>query len=155
VDPYNNVLLPREWFVGLVGRSFGDANSAQTAFAAARKIVGKTVRDQPEYAAAWSCLGMIDAGLGRKEDAIREGRRACELLPLSNDTWDGPSWVANLATIYAWTGEKDAALEELGICAKHAAGLSYGEVKLMPQWDALRRDPRFDRIVATLAPDNK
>ncbi|MEY2492572.1 MAG: hypothetical protein QOH24_1523 [Verrucomicrobiota bacterium] len=86
VDPYNNVLLPREWFVGLVGRSFGDANSAQTAFAAARKIVGKTVRDQPEYAAAWSCLGMIDAGLGRKEDAIREGRRACELLPLSNDT---------------------------------------------------------------------
>ncbi|MEO7725553.1 MAG: hypothetical protein ABIU29_12860 [Chthoniobacterales bacterium] len=87
--------------------------------------------EQPEYAPAWSLLGMIDAALGRKENAFREGRHACELLPVSKDAWEGPSWVTNLATIYAWIGENDAALQQLENSAGNF-GVTYGELKLFP-----------------------
>jgi tetratricopeptide (TPR) repeat protein len=151
-DTYNNSLWARDWFVGLAARTFGDEAKAQSAFSAARAIEAKIVHDQPDYAPAWSRLGLIDAGLGRKEDAIREGRRACELLPVNKDAMDGPSYITNLAMIYAWTGEKDSALEQLAISAKIPAGVTYGELKLYPQWDSLRGDPRFEKLVATLAP---
>jgi len=151
-DSYNNSVWARDWFVGLAARTFGDEAKARAAFTAARVIEERTVRDQPDYAPAWSRLGLIDAGLGRKEDAIREGRRACELLPVTKDAMDGPSYIINLATIYAWTGEKDLALEQLAISAKIPAGVTYGELKLYPQWDSLRGDPRFEKIVSSLAP---
>jgi tetratricopeptide (TPR) repeat protein len=151
-DTYNNSLWARDWFVGLAARTFGDETKARAAFNSARTLEEKIVHDQPDYAPAWSRLGMIDAGLGRKEDAIREGRRACELLPANKDAVDGPSYITNLAMIYAWTGEKDSALEQLAISAKIPAGVTYGELKLYPQWDSLRNDPRFDKIVASLAP---
>jgi TolB-like protein/class 3 adenylate cyclase/Tfp pilus assembly protein PilF len=151
-DSYNNSLWARDWFVGLAARTFGDETKAHAAFTAARAIETKIVRDQPDYAPAWSRLGLIDAGLGRKEDAIREGRRACELLPVTKDAMDGPSYITNLAIIYAWTGEKGLALEQLAISAKIPAGVTYGELKLYPQWDSLRGDPRFEKIVAALAP---
>jgi hypothetical protein len=97
---------------------------------------------------------MCDAALGHKNDAIVEGRRACDLLPVTKDAMDGPSYVSNLALIYAWAGEKDLALQTLAGSVKIPGGVSYGELKLMPQWDALRGDPRFDKIVASLAPKN-
>jgi tetratricopeptide (TPR) repeat protein len=151
-DTYNNSLWARDWFVGLAARTFGDETKARAAFSSARTLEEKILHDQPDYAPAWSRLGLIDAGLGRKEDAIREGRRACELLPVTKDAMDGPSYIINLATIYAWTGEKDLALEQLAIAAKIPAGVTYGELKLYPQWDSLRGDPRFEKIVAALAP---
>jgi TolB-like protein len=151
-DSYSNSLWARDWFVGLVARTFGDEAKAHAAFTAARAIETKIVRDQPDYAPAWSRLGLIDAGLGNKEDAIREGRRACELLPVTKDAMDGPSYIINLATIYAWTGEKGLALEQVAIAAKIPAGITYGELKLYPQWDSLRGDPRFETIVSSLAP---
>jgi serine/threonine-protein kinase len=151
-DTYNNSLWARDWFVGLAARTFGDEAKAHAAFTSARAIETKIVHDQPDYAPAWSRLGLIDAGLGRKEDAIREARRACELLPVTKDAMDGPSYIVNLATIYAWTGEKNLALEQLEIAAKIPAGITYGELKLYPQWDSLRGDPRFEKIVASLAP---
>jgi TolB-like protein/class 3 adenylate cyclase len=154
-DSYNNSLWARDWFVGLAARTFGDEAKAHAAFTAARAIETKIVRDQPDYAPAWSRLGLIDAGLGRKEDAIREGRRACELLPVTKDAMDGPSYITNVAMIYAWTGEKDLALEQLAISAKIPAGVTYGELKLYPQWDSLRGDPRFGKIVASLAPKRR
>ncbi|HVF72327.1 MAG TPA: adenylate/guanylate cyclase domain-containing protein [Chthoniobacterales bacterium] len=151
-DLYYNSLWPRDWFVGLAARTFGDDARAQSAFASARVIEEKNVREQPTYAPAWSRLGLIDAGLGRKEEAIREGRRAVELLPIAKDSLDGPSYVTNLAMIYAWTGEKDLALEQLEVSARIPGGVTYGELKLHPQWDALRGDPRFEKLVASLAP---
>jgi TolB-like protein len=151
-DTYNNSLWARDWFVGLASRTFGDETKARAAFNSARTIEEKTLHEQPDYAPAWSRLGLIDAGLDRKEDAIREGRRACELLPVSKDAVDGPSYVTNLAMIYAWTDEKDLAFEQLAISAKIPAGVTYGELKLYPQWDSLRGDPRFNKIVALLAP---
>ena len=151
-DPANNSLWARDWFVGLAGRTLGDEEGAQKAFTAARAIEEKIVQEQPDYAPAWSRLGLIEAGLGRKEEAIRAGRRACELLPLSQDAWDGASYIVNLAMIYAWVDEKDLALEQLAIAAQIPGGITYGELKLYPQWDSLRGDPRFEKLVASLAP---
>ncbi|HEX4637900.1 MAG TPA: hypothetical protein VH170_00270 [Chthoniobacterales bacterium] len=138
---------PRDWYVGLVARSFGDENAAQKAFASARIVAAKNVKEQPDYAANWEVLGAIDAGLRRKAEAIKEGKRACELLPISKDGWDGPSMVTNLALIYTWLGEKDLALEQLDISAKAPAGITYGDLKLSPVWDPLRNDPRFEKIL--------
>ena len=145
-----NFNFPREWFAGLAAHTFNDPEEARTAFTAARAIAEKMVRDQPDYAPAWSLLGRIDAALGRKEEAINEGRRACELLPISKDAWAGPYYVKDLALIYAWTGENDLAFEQLALLAPK--GLHYGELKLDPEWDALRADPRFERLVASYAP---
>jgi TolB-like protein/Tfp pilus assembly protein PilF/class 3 adenylate cyclase len=150
-SPYDNSVIPREWFAGLVARTFGNASAAQAAFTSARASAVKKTEEQPEYAAAWSLLGMCDAALGHKNDAIVEGRRACDLLPVTKDAMDGPSYVSNLALIYAWAGEKDLALQTLAESVKIPGGVTYGELKLMPQWDALRGDPRFDKIVASLA----
>ena len=144
-----NFLIPHDWFVGLVARTFGDNNRAQSAFTAARALEAKITQDQPDYAPAWSMLGLIDAGLGRKADAIAEGKRACELLPLSKDSWEGPSYVVNLAIIYSWLGEKDLALEQLKISTQNPVGITYGDLKLQPYWDSLRGDPRFEKIVAS------
>jgi serine/threonine protein kinase/tetratricopeptide (TPR) repeat protein len=151
--PVVDFSFPREWYVGLAARSFGDTVGANAAFSAGHALTEKLVRSQPDYAPAWSLLGMIDAGLGRKEEAMREGRRACELLPLARDAWIAPGLISNLALIYAWTGENDLALEQLAISARIPNGVTYGDLKLNPQWDSLRGDPRFEKIVASLAPN--
>ena len=99
-------------------------------------------------------LGVIDAALGRKEDALREGRRAVELLPVEKDSVNGPLMIEHLAMIAAWVGEKDLACEQLAIAVRYPSGLdlSYGQLKLMPFWDPLRGEPCFEKIVASLAP---
>jgi TolB-like protein/Tfp pilus assembly protein PilF len=143
---------PKPWYEGIVARALGDGDEARTAFSAARAEVEKTVREQPTYAQPLSLLGMIDAGLGRKEDAIREGRRAVELLPVSNDALTGVALVENLALIYAWSGEKEQACQQLAVVTSIPYDLSYGKLRLHPFWDSLRGDPGFEKIVASLAP---
>lgn len=130
----------------------GDAAAAQTAFSAARVTQERIVSAQPDYAPALCVLGMIDAALGHKEDALREGRRAVELLPASKDSLNGPSMAEFLAVIYAWTGEKDLALEQLRTTSLRPGLGGYGQLKLLPFWDSLRGDARFEKIVASLAP---
>ena len=148
----NGVNNPRAYWEGVIARCQGDSAKAQAAFTAARREVEKTVERQPDFAAALSLLGMIDAGLERKEQAIQEGRRACELLPVSKDAIDGAALAINLAQIYAWTGEKDRAIEQIAAVERVPNTLSYGVLKLHPYWDPLRGDPRFEKIVASLAP---
>jgi TolB-like protein/Tfp pilus assembly protein PilF len=149
---YGGANYPHAFWEGVVAKWQGDASKAQTAFTIARSDIAKVVEKQPDFAAALSLLGIIDAGLGRKEDAIREGKRACQLLPLSKDAIDGPALAANLALIYTWTGEKDIAIEQIASVEKIPNNLSYGQLKLHPYWDPLRGDPRFEKIVASLAP---
>jgi TolB-like protein/class 3 adenylate cyclase/Flp pilus assembly protein TadD len=148
----NGVNNPRVYWDGVIARCQGDSAKAQAAFTAARREVEKTVEKQPDFAAALSLLGMIDAGLERKEQAIQEGRRACELLPVSKDAIDGAALAINLAQIYTWTGEKDRAIEQIATVERAPSTLSYGLLKLHPYWDPLRGDPRFEKIVASLAP---
>jgi hypothetical protein len=100
---------------------------------------------------------LIDAALGRKEAALEEGRRAIALLPVEKDVTSGSFIIQYFAITAAWAGEKDLSLQqlELGLRAPAASfALSYGMLKLHPFWDPLRGDPRFEKIVASVAPKN-
>ena len=130
-----------------------DETGARAAFTAARVEQQKIIQAQPKATAQPLCvLGLIDAALGRKEEALREGRRAVELLPVEKDAINGVVLVKYLAMIAAWTGDKDLACEQLAIAIRPPSRLTYGELKLLPFWDPLRGDPCFEKIVASLAP---
>jgi TolB-like protein/Flp pilus assembly protein TadD len=146
------VHLNRSVIEGVLARMTKDERKAQAAFTAARAEQEKTVQAQPNYGPALCALGLIDAGLGRKEEALREGRRAVELLPVEKDAINGPLMIEYLAMIAAWVGDKDLACEQLAIAIRPPSTVSYGQLKLKPYWDPLRGDPRFEKIVASLAP---
>jgi len=143
---------PRAYWEGVVARWQGDSAKAQSAFIAARSELEKILAKEPDFAAAISLLGVIDAGLGRKEQALQEGRRACGLLPISKDAITGMALAVNLAQIYTWAGERDPAIEQIAAVERMPNELSYGLLKLHPYWDPLRGDPRFEKIVASLGP---
>lgn len=144
--------FPRSWCEGLAARARGDAAAAQAAFLAARAEVEKTVREQSDYGPGFTVLGLIDAGLGRKEEALREGLHAVELLPITKDSIDGAEVMKYLGVIYAWCDEKDLAIQQITATLQIPSTLSYGNLKLHPYWDRLRDEPRFKKIVADLAP---
>jgi TolB-like protein/class 3 adenylate cyclase len=149
------VLLSPTLGEGLVARVRGDLAAAQSAFATARIQQEKLVRAQPEYGPPLCVLGLIDAALARKEEALREGRRAIELLPSARDSVNGAHMIEFFAIICAWVGEKDLALQQLKIATEIPGTLSYGQLKLHPFWDPLRGDPRFEKIIASLAPKKR
>ena len=137
---------------GVIARMTNDEVKARTAFSAARAEQEKRVQAAPDYGPALCILGLIDAGLGRKEEALQEGRRAVELMPVEKDFTNGVHMIEHFAIIAAWVGEKDLACEQLEIATRLPGYLSYGQLKLLPYWDPLRGDPRFEKIVASLAP---
>ena len=153
-NPINidNVSLSPAFARGLVARAQGDSIAANAAFSEARTRQEKLVHEQPDYGPALCVLGLIDAALGHKEDALREGRRAIELLPIAKDSINGAHIVEFFAVTCAWTGEKDLALQQLTVAIQNPSFISYGQLKLHPYWDALRGDPRFEKIVDSLAP---
>jgi serine/threonine protein kinase/tetratricopeptide (TPR) repeat protein len=136
---------------GSVARMKGGAAAAHVAFTVARAQQEEAVRARPDYGPFLGVLGLIDAALGRKQEALREGRRALELAPMTKDSLDGVDVLYIYAVICAWTGERDLAIEQLETLAKIPAGPSYGDIRLSPNWDPLRDDPRFEKIVASLA----
>jgi len=144
--------FPRAWCEGVLASFRGDGEKARSAFTAARAEVEQIVKQQPDNAPALCVLGLIDAALGNQRDAVHESKRAVDLLPVTKDSVDGARMIKYLALTYAWAGKKDAALTELSTAVKLPGYLSYGELKLDPMWDSLRGDPRFDKIVASLAP---
>jgi len=148
------VHFTRAFVEGVIARMTNDEQTARLSFTGARAQQEKTVQAQSDYGPAWCVLGVIDAALGRNEEALREGRRAVELLPVEKDAINGMLMIKYLAMIAAWLGEKDLACEQLARAVRPPGGcrLSYGELKLMPFWDPLRGDPRFEKIVASLAP---
>ena len=152
VNSFDEAAVPREYCIGRTAWLFGDKELAQTALASARAIFERTTREQPDYPQAWAYLGLTDAMLGRCSEAIQEGKRASEILPYSKDSWVGPTFIIYLGMIYAVCGEKEAALEQLKKSAALPTGITYGELKQSPDWDSLRGDPRFEKIVASLAP---
>ncbi len=143
---------PSDWAYGQIARARGDQQTALAAFIAARKkeeTMEATRGYKPEEDAPDPRgVARLDAGLGRRADAIREALRAVELMPIAKDSCIGPGLVTNLALVYAWTGERDHALDQLEIVAKIPAGPSYGDLRFNPCWDDLRGDKRFDKIVA-------
>jgi serine/threonine protein kinase len=133
---------------GRIALARGDKQKVRAAFAAARKNLDATWGDKAKDEAYFARVAELDAGLGRKRDAIREALRAVDLMPIAKDSLAGPFLVTNLALVYAWTGERDRALEQLEIVATIPAGPTYGDLRFNPCWDSLRGDPRFDKIVA-------
>jgi hypothetical protein len=131
-----------------------DDAKARAAFTAARSEQEQAVREQPNYGPALCVLALIDAGLGKKEDALREARRAVDLLPVTKDSINGTHMIEYYAMTAAWVGDKDLACEQLAAATRRPGTLSYGQLKLLPYWDPLRGDPRFEKIVASLAPKN-
>jgi TolB-like protein/class 3 adenylate cyclase/cytochrome c-type biogenesis protein CcmH/NrfG len=151
---YDQMLFGPKMNEGLIARLANDQDKARAAFTIAREQQEKIVQAQPDYAAAVCLLGLIDAALGRKEEALREGRRAIELVPVANDAFGGANMIQYFAVIAAWVGEKDLALEHLEKAVELPSYTitTYGQLKLLPFWDPLRGDPRFEKIVASLAP---
>jgi serine/threonine protein kinase/Tfp pilus assembly protein PilF len=142
----------RPFMEGVIARMTKDDAGARAAFTAARAEQQKILQAPESYGPALCVLGLIDAGLGRKEEALRQGRRAVELLPVEKDAINGIGMVEYFAMIAAWVGDKDLACEQLAIAVRPPTPLNYGHLKLMPFWDPLRGDPRFERFVASLAP---
>jgi len=141
----------RDFWMGVVARLKGDETSARAALTRALAEQKEDIRN-PDDVWLLSCLGLIDAILGKKEEALSEGRRAIEMLPIvKNLTTDG--YVKRyFAMICAWAGERELALEHLEVVARIPGGPSYGDLRLNPMWDPLRGDPRFEKIVNSLAP---
>ena len=149
------ITLSHSFGEGLLARMTKDEARARAAFEAARSQQEKTVQAQPDYRPALCVLGMIDAALGRKEQALDEGRRAIALTPMEKDVNNGSRVLQYFAITAAWAGDKELALQQLeaGLRAPSASLLlSYGALKLLPFWDPLRGDPRFEKIVVSLAP---
>jgi len=138
---------------GLIARMTKDDAKARAAFTAARAEQEKQILARPDDAGTLCVLGLIDAALGQKDEALREGRRAVELLPVEKDAIGGARIVVSLAKIAAWVGDNNLACQQLDRSSRlPGSPVTYGDLKLMPWWDPLRGDPRFEKIVASLAP---
>jgi serine/threonine-protein kinase len=155
---FNGIKYPKSWYEGLAARMRDDKKGAQAAFVAARLEVEKTVLADVSDGRALSLLAMIDAGLGRQEQAVQEAEHACELETFENSGPTAPIVRCNLAVVYAWNGLLDFAISELDQLVNRPAGTNlpaqptYGDLRRNPLWDPLRNDPRFTAIMQRLAP---
>ena len=143
----DNVLFNRPFVEAIVARMAGDEAEAQRAFLAARAEQEKALTGQPDFAPGLCVLGLIDAALGRKEEALREGRRAVELLPAEKDAIQGTAMVIYLAMIKAWVGETESACGQVAALLPRPSTINFGELKLLPLWDPLRGAPCFERLL--------
>lgn len=150
---YNqDVSFPHAWCEMIVARLGGDLEGAKQSALQARKEVEASLPSRPDSAPTLSVLGLLDAVLGRKDDAIREGERAVELLPINKDAITGSLLQMHLVLIYSWLRDNDRALSRLKVIAGQPGMINYGHLKLHPFWDELRDDPRFREILDSLAP---
>ena len=138
---------PKDLFEGAIYRFLNDKEKALAAFQRARPIAENAVREGPDDASRHVTLGLILAGLGEKDLAIAEGKRAVQLLPESQDALDGPKVTLALAQIYTWTGETDEAFQLLDRSLRTPNGITVFFLKLDPVWEPLRGDPRFQALI--------
>jgi serine/threonine protein kinase/tetratricopeptide (TPR) repeat protein len=137
----------------LIARLQGEPAGADPSFAEVREQMNQKIQKSPQNGAfLLSQLAVVDALLDKKEAAVSEAKRAVQLFPISKDALRGPRNLINLAVVYAWTNEPDLAFATLDSVTKTPFGIYYGELKLNPIWEPLRKDPRFDKLLAELAP---
>ena len=144
--------FPKSWYVALIAREKGDAAKATAAFRECREILAQRLIVKPEHARTIAVLAQVDAGLGQKDLAIREAQHAIDLMSVSKDIYDGALVLEGLAQVYVWTGDHDHAIELVQELLTMPGYTNYGRLKLHPLWAPLRGDPRFDKIVNSLAP---
>ncbi len=144
--------FPKSWYQAIIARAKGDSVRAITAFRECREILAQRLIVKPEHARTIAVLAQVDAGLGQKALAIREAQHAIELMPVSKDIYDGALVLEGLAQVYTWSGDRDRAIELVQKLVTMPGYINYGRLKLHPLWSPLRGDPRFEKIVASLAP---
>jgi tetratricopeptide (TPR) repeat protein len=144
--------FPKSWYRAMVARAKGDSAGAMAAFRECREILAQRLIVKPEHARTIAVLAQVDAGLGQKDLAIREAQHAIDLMPISKDIYDGALVLEGLAQVYTWSGDRDRALELLQKLLTMPGYTNYGRLKLHPLWSPLRGDPRFEKIVTSLAP---
>jgi tetratricopeptide (TPR) repeat protein len=148
-----NIPFPTSWCEGLAARLRGDDRAARDAFIRARNELVQNLGNERSYAQGFCALGVVDAALGNRQEAIREGELAIKLMPAKESAIEGSVLIQYLAIIHAWTGDKDRAIELLTEAAQlPGSHVTYGYLRLHPLWDPLRGDSRFEEIVASLAP---
>jgi TolB-like protein/Tfp pilus assembly protein PilF len=146
--------FPRVWFEARIARAEGDEAAAHAAFRSARAVFEDRLKVKPDDARTISALAQTDAGLGDKALALREAQHAVDLMPISRDAFDGSLVLQALATVYAWTGEPDRAIDLIRQLLKTPGYLCYGYLLHDPQWATLRGNPRFDQLLNSLAPNH-
>jgi TolB-like protein/Flp pilus assembly protein TadD len=149
---YGADMVPIGCYSILLARLQGEHTGADSRFAEAREQLNQKLQKSSGNARLLSQLAVVDALLENKEAAISEAKRAVEMLPISKDAVEGPGIAENLAVVYAWAHELDLAFETLGPLTKTPNGVCYGDLKLDPTWDPLHEDPRFEKLLAELAP---
>jgi TolB-like protein/Tfp pilus assembly protein PilF len=147
--------FPKAWFEAMIARANGDSARAIAAFSTARTILEQRLVNKPEHARTIAVLAQVDAGLGRKELAVQEAKHAVDLMPISKDIYDGALVLEGLDQVYTWSNEPDRAIELLQKLVAMPGYTNYARLKLHPMWNPLRGDPRFEKIVASLAPKNQ
>jgi TolB-like protein/Flp pilus assembly protein TadD len=144
--------FPRAWYAGLIARDRGDRAAAERAFAATLEIVEADLARSPDDAKLVAMLGLVHAMSGRGEEAIAAGRRATELLPIGRDAYDGPLIAVKLAVIYAHAGQADRAIDLLNDLVAVPNGPTPGTLRIEREWDPLRNDPRFEKLMEPARP---
>jgi serine/threonine-protein kinase len=128
-------------------RHRGDLKSSLAFYDSAATVLEGRVRDRPDDPALHAELAAAYAGLGRRDPAIREGRRAVELRPPSKDTWLGVDMLRNLAMVYATLGEADSAVKELRVLLEVPSWISVPALRADPTWDGIRRNAGFQALL--------
>jgi len=144
--------FPKSWYEAMIAREKGDAAKATAAFRECREILAQRLVVKPEHARTIAVLAQVDANLGQKDLAVSEAQHAIDLMPTSKDIYDGALVLEGLAQVYTWTGDRDRAVETLQKLMAMPGYTNYGRLKLHPLWAPLRGDPRFEKIVNSLAP---
>ena len=150
---YGGCPVPVGCYSIVLARLQGEPSGTMFNFAETREQLSQKAEKSSGMAALLlSQLAVVDAFLGNKEEAISEANEAAEMTPISKDVFDGPGIAMNLAVVYAWTDEADLAFQKLELLTKMPFGIFYGQLKGDPYWDPLRKDQRFDKLLAELAP---
>jgi len=146
---------PKSWYQAMIARAKGDSARAMAAFRECREILAQRLIVKPEHARTIAVLAQVDAGLGQKELALQEAQHAIDLMPISKDIYDGALVLEGLAQVYTWSGEPDRAIEVLQKLVSIPSYINYARLKFHPLWKPLRGNPKFEKIVASLAPKDQ
>jgi tetratricopeptide (TPR) repeat protein len=143
---------PKSWYQAMIARAKGDSARAMAAFRECREILAQRLIVKPEHARTIAVLAQVDAGLGQKELALQEAQHAIDLMPISKDIYDGALVLEGLAQVYTWSGEHDRAIEVLQKLVSIPSYINYARLKFHPLWKPLQGNPKFEKIVTSLAP---
>src|SRR5262249_56089857 len=131
----------------MVARAKGDPAHAAAAFRECREILAKRLIVKPEHARTIAVLAQVDAGLGQKDLAVREAQHAIDLMPISNDIYDGALVLEGLVQVYTWSGDRDHAIELLQKLLTMPGYTNYGRLKLHPLCSPLPAPSPFQKLL--------